>query len=73
MLVNICMKFHEVILNGFQVTKRKRFCDGQADGRTDERTDNPGKNNISPNLKGGRHNNIVSNRYHQITVFFFSD
>ena len=27
MLVNICMKFHEDILNGFQVTERKRFCD----------------------------------------------
>ena len=51
MLVNICMKFHEDILNGFQVTERTRFCDGQTDGRTDRQTDrmtdDPGKNNIS--------------------------
>ena len=26
MLVNISMKFHEDILNGFQVTERTRFC-----------------------------------------------
>ena len=25
MLVNICMKFHEDILNGFQVTEQTRF------------------------------------------------
>ena len=29
MLVNIYMKFHQDILNGFQVTERTRFCDGQ--------------------------------------------
>ena len=26
MLVNICMKFHEAILNGLKVTERTRFC-----------------------------------------------
>ena len=26
MLVNICMKFHEDILNGFKVTEWTRFC-----------------------------------------------
>ena len=31
MLINICMKFDEDILNGFQVTERKQFCDGQTD------------------------------------------
>ena len=31
MLVNIYMKFHEDTLNGFQVTERKLFCDGQTD------------------------------------------
>ena len=56
MLVNICLKFHEDTLNGFQVTERTRFSDGQTDGRTDGRTDDPGKNNMSPNPKGGRHN-----------------
>ena len=57
MLVNICMKFHEDSLNGFQVTERARFCDEQTDGRTDRqtdrRTDGPGKSNMSPNHKGG--------------------
>ena len=51
MLVNICMKFHEDILNGFQVTKRTRFCDGQTDGRTDGRT-NQAKKKCLPTLKG---------------------
>ena len=31
MLFNICMKFHEYIVNGFEVTERTRFCDGQTD------------------------------------------
>ena len=26
MLVSICMKFHEDILNGFKVTERTQFC-----------------------------------------------
>ena len=26
MLVNICMKFHEDTLNGFNVTERTQFC-----------------------------------------------
>ena len=40
MLINICMKFHEDILNGIQVTERTLFvADGQADGQTDGRTD----------------------------------
>ena len=63
MLVNICMKFHEDILNGFQVTERTRFCDG--------RTDDLGKNNMSPNPKGGRHNYKI-----KISVshfYFYSD
>ena len=34
MLVNICMKFHDGILNGFRVTERTRFCDRQTDGQT---------------------------------------
>ena len=37
MLVYICLKFDEVILNGLQVTERKRFCHGLlfCDGQTD--------------------------------------
>ena len=34
MLVNTSIKCHEDILNGFQVTARTRFCDGQTDGQT---------------------------------------
>ena len=37
-LVNICMKFHEDTLSGFQVTERTRFCDGQTDGWSDRQT-----------------------------------
>ena len=49
MLIDICMKFPEVSLRGFQVTERTRFVtEGQTDGR-------PGKNNMSPNPEGGRH------------------
>ena len=37
MLVNIYMKFHEDVLNGFQVTERTQFCDRktQTDGQTE--------------------------------------
>ena len=62
MLVNICMKFHEDILNGFQVTEWTWFCDRQTDGWTDRQTDDPGKNNMSPNPKVGRHNSYVWSR-----------
>ena len=51
MLVDICMKFLEDSLRGFQVTERTRFVtDRRTDGRTDRR---PGKNNMSPNPSGG--------------------
>ena len=33
MLVNIYIKFHEDILDGFQVTELTRFCDGRTDRR----------------------------------------
>ena len=68
MLVNICMKFHEDILNGFQVTERTRFCDGQTDVRTDRQMDRqmdrqtngrPGQKKMFPNPKGGRHNYLL--------------
>ena len=40
--------------NGFQVIERTQFVtDRQMDGRTDRRT---GKNNMSPDPEGGRHN-----------------
>ena len=66
MLVNICMKFHEDILIGFQVTERTcfvtdRWMDGQVDGWMDGQTDDPGKNNISPNPKVGKHNYCNNN------------
>ena len=54
MLIDICIKFREDSLGGFQVTERTRFMtDRQTDGLKDGR---PGKNNMSPNPKGGRHN-----------------
>ena len=50
MLVDICMKFRQDSLRGFQVTERTRFVtDGQTDGRTDAR----GKTICLPTLKGG--------------------
>ena len=60
MLIDICIKFREYSLSGFQVIERTRFVtDRQTDGQTDRRTDRrPGKNNMSPDPKGGRHNNI---------------
>ena len=59
MLIDVCIKFREYSLSGFQVIERTRFVtdrqtDGQTDRRTDRRTD--GKNNMSPDPKGGRHN-----------------
>ena len=44
MLIDICIKFHEYSLSGFQVIERTRFVtdrqtDGQTDGQTDRRTD----------------------------------
>ena len=46
MLVNIPVKFHCDILNGFRVTERTRFV-------TDRLTDNQGKNNMSPTPSSG--------------------
>ena len=51
MLVNICMKFHEDILNSFQVTERTRFCEGQTHRRTDRQI--TGQIQCLPTLKGG--------------------
>ena len=51
MLIDICMKFREDSLRGFQVTERTQFVtDRQTDRQTDGR---PGKNNMSPNPSGG--------------------
>ena len=55
MLIDICMKFREDSLRGFQVTERTQFVtDRQTDRQTDGQTDRrPGKNNMSPNPSGG--------------------
>ena len=45
MMLYISMKFHENILNGFQVIEWTQLHDG--------RTDIRGKNNMSPPLSGG--------------------
>ena len=52
LLIDICMKFREDSLRGFQVTERTGFL---KDRQTDRR---PGKNNMSPDPEGGRHNYI---------------
>ena len=59
MLIDICIKFREYSLSGFQVIEQTRFVtDRGTDRRTDRQTDRrPGKNNMSPDPKGGRHNN----------------
>ena len=50
MLIDICMKFREDSLKGLQVTERTQFV-------TDRRMDRcEGKNHMSPNPEGGRHN-----------------
>ena len=62
MLIDICMKFPEDGLRGFQVTERTRFVtdrqtDGLKDRQTERRTDGRlGKNNMCPDPEGGRHN-----------------
>ena len=51
MLIDICMKFREDSLRGFQVTERTRFVtDRQKDGQT------PGEKQYVSQPFGGRHN-----------------
>ena len=60
MLIDICMKFREDSLRGFQVTERTRFVtDRQTDGQTDKR---PGKTICLPTLKGG---DIINNIHYK--------
>ena len=58
MLFDICIKFCEYSLSGFQVIERTRFVtdrqtDGQTDRQTDRQTDARGKTICLPTLKGG--------------------
>ena len=54
MLIDICIKFREYSLSGFQVIERTRFVtDRWTDGRTDRQTDARGKTICLPTLKGG--------------------
>ena len=50
MLIDICMKFPEDSLRGFQVTERTQFV---TDRQTDRQTDARGKTICLPTLKGG--------------------
>ena len=64
MLIDICIKFREYSLHGFQVIERTQFVtDRQTDRRTDRQTDRQrdaqGKTICLPTLKGGRHNKYV--------------
>ena len=66
MLIDICMKFREDSFRGFQVTERTRFVtDRQTDIRTDRR---PGKNNMSPNPSGGRHNKTILDKNKKLNI-----
>ena len=61
MLIDICIKFHEYSLSGFQVIEWTRFVtdrqtDRRTEGQTDGQMDAHEKNNMSPDPKGGRHN-----------------
>ena len=54
MLIDICIKFHEYSLSGFQVIERTRFVtDRQTDRQTDGQTDARGKTICLLTLKGG--------------------
>ena len=50
MLIDICIKFHEYSLSGFQVIERTRFV---TDRQTDRQTDAQGKTICLQTLKGG--------------------
>ena len=50
MCLQCLMKFHHCLL------KILRKNQNVTDGRTERRTDDPGKNNMSPSPKRGRHN-----------------
>ena len=58
MLIDICIKFREYSLSGFQVIERTQFVtdrqtDRRTDGQTDRQTDARGKTICLPTLKGG--------------------
>ena len=50
MLIDVCIKFREYSLSGFQVIERTRFV---TDRQTDRQTDARGKTICLPTLKGG--------------------
>ena len=56
MMVYICTKFHENIVNGIRVMERTRKVNGRTDGRPDRRTDG-GHDIIRPVFNG----RIISN------------
>ena len=63
MLIDICIKFHEYSLSGFQVIERTRFV-------TDRQTDARGKTICLPTLKGGDINIQLKERTSFETVNF---
>ena len=56
MLIDICIKFREYSLSGFQVIERTRFV---TDRQTDRQTDALGKTICLPTLKGGDINTYI--------------
>ena len=63
MMLYVSMKFHENILNGFQVIERTRFCDGSKD----RRTNNQGK--MSPSLSVGGEGGVMWRERHNKVTF----
>ena len=56
MLIDICIKFREYSLSGFQVIERTRFV---TDRQTDRQTDAQGKTICPADPEGGRHNDGI--------------
>ena len=73
MLIDICIKFREYSLKGFQVIEWTLFVtdrqtDGQTDGQTDRQTDARGKTICLPTLKGG---DIIINCLSYCEIYIF--
>ena len=58
MLIDICMKFCEDSLRGFQVTEPTRFVTDRQTRQTDGQMDAGGKTTCLPTLKGGDINTV---------------
>ena len=69
-MVNICTKFHENILNGIRVMERTRKINGRTDGQTDGRTDGRrARHNTTRLRRAYKKDNLkVSQKYRTISL-----